>query len=118
MRFNSSRQLEAFFSNFPSIFKNIDVCRNYIGESIKNYAEENDLLKNPQRMLISSFKLKNDPVITRLLNFYLSLGLQSTKFYGFVEYNLGSVSTTLFNLLLMLDEKKTRIHTLEMLLRP
>ena len=79
-------ELKPTFSNFPPIFKNIDVSRNDIGEYMKNYAEENDLLKNPQRMLISSFKLENGTIITPLLNFYLSLGLRCTKIYRFVEY--------------------------------
>ena len=79
-------ELKPTFSNFPPIFKNIDVCRNNIGDYMKNYAEENDLMKNPQRMLISSFKLENGTIITPLLNFYLSLGLQCTKIYRFVEY--------------------------------
>ena len=110
-------ELKPTFSNFPPIFKNIDVSRNDIGEYIKNYAEENDLLKNPQRMLISSFNLENGTIITPLLNFYLNLGLQCTKIYRFVEYTPRNVSTNLFNLLLMLDEKETRIHILELLLR-
>ena len=80
--------LKPTFSNFPPIFKNIDVCRNDIGENMKNYAEENDLLKNPQRMLSSSFKLENGTLITPLPNFYLSYGFQCTKIYGFIEYNL------------------------------
>ena len=79
-------ELKPTFSNFLPIFKNIDVSRNDIGEYMKNYAEENDLLKNPQRMSISSFKLENGTIITPLLNFYLSLGLQCTKIYRFVEY--------------------------------
>ena len=77
------------FSNFPPIFKNNDVCRNDIGEYLKKLCrKKNDLLKNPQRMLISSFKLQNSTIITPLLNFYLSLGLQCTKFYRFVAYTL------------------------------
>ena len=47
---------------------------------------ENDLLKHPQRMLISSFKLKNGSIITPLFNFYMELGLQCTKVYRFVQY--------------------------------
>ena len=39
-------ELMTIFSIFPPIFKNIDVCRNDIGEYVKNYAEENDLLKS------------------------------------------------------------------------
>ena len=79
-------ELKAKFSNFPPIFKNIDVARNDIGEYMKTYAEENDLLKQPQRMLISSFKLTNGTLIIPVFNFYLDLGLQSTKTYRFVQY--------------------------------
>ena len=78
-------ELKAKISNFPPIFKNIDVSRNDIGEYMKTYAEENDLLKQPQRMLISSFKLTNETLITPLFNFYLDLGLQCTKIHRFVQ---------------------------------
>ena len=37
-------------------------------------------------MLISSFKLTNGSLIKSLFNFYLDLGLQSTKFNRFVQY--------------------------------
>ena len=53
---------------------------------MRDYAIDNDLLKKPQRMLISSFKLENGTVITPLSNFYLSLGLKCTKIYCFVQY--------------------------------
>ena len=43
-------------------------------------------MKNPQRMLISSFKLENGTIITPLLKFFLSLGLQCTEIYRFVDY--------------------------------
>ena len=79
-------ELKAKFSSFPPIFKNIDVSRNDIGEYMKTYAVENDLLKQPQRMLISSFKLTNGTLITPLFNFYLDLGLQCTKIHRFVQY--------------------------------
>ena len=74
------------FSNFPPIFKNFNVSRADIGDYMRDYAIDNDLLKQPQRMLISSFKLENGTVITPLLNFYLSLGLKCTKIYRFVQY--------------------------------
>ena len=53
---------------------------------MQNYANENDLLKHPQRMLISSFKLENGSIITSLFIFYMELGLQCTKIYRFVHY--------------------------------
>ena len=74
------------FSNFPPIFKNFNVSRADIGDYMRDYAIDNDLLKQSQRMLISSFKLENGTVITPLLNFYLSLGLKCTKIYRFVQY--------------------------------
>ena len=58
---------------------------------MKTYAEENNLLKQPQRMLISSFKLINGTLITPPLNFYLDLGLQSTKIHRFVKYTTHKV---------------------------
>ena len=36
---------------------------------MQNIAIENDLLKHPQRMLISSFNLENGSIITPLFNF-------------------------------------------------
>ena len=49
---------------------------------MKNYAIENEMLKHPQKLLISSFKLENGTVITPLLNFYMELGLQCTNKYS------------------------------------
>ena len=74
------------FSNLPPIFENFNVSRADIGDYMRDYAIDNDLLKQPQRMLISSFKLENGTVITPLLNFYLSLELKCTKNYLFVQY--------------------------------
>ena len=54
---------------------------------MKNYAIENEMLKHPQRMPISSFKLENGTVINPLFNFYMELGLQCTKIYRFVQYS-------------------------------
>ena len=85
------------FSNFPPIFKNFNVSRADIGEYMREYAIENNLLKQPQRMLISSFKLENGTIITPLLNFYLSLGLKCTKIYRFIQYT----PKTCFNMLVL-----------------
>ena len=52
---------------------------------MKNYATKNEMLKHPQKMLISSFELENGTVISPLFNFYLKLGLQCTKYYRFVQ---------------------------------
>ena len=41
------------FENFPPIFKKTKVGREDIGDFMREYAEKNDLLMKPQRMLIS-----------------------------------------------------------------
>ena len=79
-------ELREQFANFPPIFKNINVGRDDIGSLMKNYAEQEGLLSQPRRMLISSYSLENGTLITPLLLFYLSLGLVCKKIYRFVQY--------------------------------
>ena len=71
--------LRSNFINFPPIFKNTLVSKSDIGDLMKNYAEEERLLSQPRKMLISSFTLQNGTLITPLLLFYLQLGLFCTK---------------------------------------
>ena len=77
--------LRSKFVNFPPIFKNTLVSKSDIGDLMKNYAEEERLLSQPLKMLISSFTLQNGTLITPLLLFYLQLGLVCTKIHRFVE---------------------------------
>ena len=81
-----SDELKAKFANFPPIFKNTEAGRTDIRENMQQYAIENDLLKHPQLLLLSSFKLENGFIITSLFNFYMELGLQGTKVSRFVQY--------------------------------
>ena len=62
---------------------------------MKNYAEEEKLLSQPRKMLISSVTLQNGTPITPLLLFYLQLGLVVTKIHRFVEYTPKNASTVL-----------------------
>ena len=78
--------LRANFANFPPFFKNTLVSKSDIGDLMKNYAEEEKFLSQPQKLLISSFTLQNGTLITLLLLFYVQLGLVSTKIHRFVEY--------------------------------
>ena len=78
--------LRAIFVNFPPIFKNNLVSKSDIGDLMKNYAEEERLLSQHRKMLISSFTVQNGTLITPLLLFYLKLGLVVTKIHRFVEY--------------------------------
>ena len=53
-------KLRSKFDNFPTIFKSTLVSNSDIGDLMKNYAEEERLLSQPRKMLISSFALRNE----------------------------------------------------------
>ena len=78
--------LRSYFSNFPPIFKNTVVSREDIGNLMREYAEKENVMTQPRRMLISSFVLTNRTIITPLLSFYLKLGLVCKKIHRFVQY--------------------------------
>ena len=81
-----AENLRSKFDNFPPIFKNTIVRKDDIVDLMRNYAEEERLLSQPQKMFIYSFTLQNGTLITPLLLFYLQLGLVVTKLHRFVEY--------------------------------
>ena len=66
--------LRDYFSNFLPIYKNTVVSRDDIGNLMKQYAEKENIMDQPKRMLISSFILTNGTIITPLLLFYLKFG--------------------------------------------
>ena len=74
------------FASFPPVFKDILVSKNDIGDLMKTYAEENGLMSQPRKMLISNFTLQNGTLITPLLLFYLQLELVVKEIHRFVEY--------------------------------
>ena len=53
---------------------------------MKEYAEEDGIMPQPRRMLISSFQLKNGTIILPLLTYYLRLGLECYKTHQLVQY--------------------------------
>ena len=53
---------------------------------MREYAEKENIMAQPRRMLISSFVLTNGTIITPLLLFYLKLGLVCKKIHRFVQY--------------------------------
>ena len=52
-------KLRSKFVNFPPILKNTLVSKNDIGDLMKTNAEEEGILSQPRKMLISSFTLQN-----------------------------------------------------------
>ena len=78
--------LRDYFFNYPPIFKNTVVSTDDIGNLMKQYAEKENIMVQPRRMLISSFILTNGTIITPLLSFYLQFGLICKKIHRFVQY--------------------------------
>ena len=64
-------ELKSKAANFLPIFKNTEVGRNDIGDCMKKYAIANEILKHPQRVLISSFKPENGTLLTPLFISYI-----------------------------------------------
>ena len=62
------------------------VSKNDIGDLMKTYAEEERIMSQPRKMLISSLTLQNGTLITPLPLFDLLLGLVVTNVHRFVEY--------------------------------
>ena len=78
--------LQSYFSNLPPIFKFIAVSREDIGNLRKEYAEKENIMAQPTRMLISSFVLTIGTIITPLFLFYFKRGLVCKKTHRFVQY--------------------------------
>ena len=78
--------LRTNFANFPPIFKNTLVSKNDIGDLMKTYAEEEGVMSQPRKMLISSLTIENGTIIIPLMLCYLQLRLVCTKIHRFVEY--------------------------------
>ena len=77
--------LRDFFCNLPLIFKNTVVSRDEIDSLMKQYAEKENIMVQPRKMIISSFTLTNGTFVTPLLLFYLKTGLVCKKIYRFIQ---------------------------------
>ena len=78
--------LRAKFDEMPPIFKNTEVSREDIGEWMKEFAEEHELLKKPRRSLIGSFTGDKITLITPLLRWYIEHGLVVNRIHQIIEY--------------------------------
>ena len=79
-------ELRAHFAEMQPIFKNATVTRDDIGPFMREYAEENDIMSTPRRMLVGSYHVENILLATPLLQWYLAHGLVVDRVYQIVEY--------------------------------
>ena len=78
--------LQDHFAEMQPIFKNTTVTRDDIGPFMRQYAEENDIMSTPRRMLVGSFHGIKLLLATPLLRWYLAHGLVVDRVYQIVEY--------------------------------
>ena len=78
--------LQDHFAEMQPIFKNTTVTRDDIGPFMRQYAEENDIMSTPRRMLVGSFHGIKLLLATPLLRWYLAHGLVVDRVYQVVSY--------------------------------
>ena len=78
--------LQDHFAEMQPIFKNATVTRDDIGPYMRQYAEENDIMSTPRRMLIGSYRGDKIPLTTPLLRWYIAHGLVVDHVYQIIEY--------------------------------
>ena len=78
--------MENSFCKLSSTIQNHCSRSQSIGNLMKQYANEADLLSKPQKLTNSSFKLQYGTIITHLLLFYTESGRNCAKTYSFLEY--------------------------------
>ena len=79
-------ELRPYFSEMQPIFKNANVSRDDIGPYMRQYAEENDIMSTPRRMLVGSYRGEKILLATPLLRWYLAHGLIVDHVYQIIEY--------------------------------
>ena len=87
---------ESLRTNFACIlliFKDTLVSKNIKGDLLGNYAKEEGLQSQAQKLLISSFKMQKGTLTTPLLFFHLQMCLVVTKIHCFLSTLQRNVST-------------------------
>ena len=80
-------ELQDHFVEMQPIFKNATVTRDDIGPFMREYAEKNDIMSTPRRMLIGSYRGDKIMLATPLLRWYLTHGLVVDHVYQIIEYS-------------------------------
>ena len=78
--------LKEEFCEMCPISKNTDISRDDIGDFMKTYAEQHNIMAQPRRRLIRSMKGKKILLATPLLKWYLEHGLIVTRRHQVVEF--------------------------------
>ena len=74
------------FAEMPPIFKNVEVSRDDIGDHMRQYAVDHDIMSQPRKNLVGSMFGEKMMVISPLLKWYVEHGLKVTQIHQVVEY--------------------------------
>ena len=80
------QHLKEKFGEMCPIFKNTNISRDDIGEHMKAYAEQHDIMAQPRHSLIGSMKGEKILLVTPLLKWYLEHGLEVTKGHQVIQF--------------------------------
>ena len=78
--------LKPKFAEMCPIVKNIEISREDIGQHMQTFAEEENIISQPKRSLVSSYFGEKILLVSPLINWYLEHGLEVTHIYQVVEY--------------------------------
>ena len=99
------------FSEMCPIFKNTNISRDDIGEFMKSYAEENNIMPQPRRSLIGSMKGEKILLARPSSNGILSMAWRSQKSTKSLNILLNPASNRLVTQYLTRDEQETQTLT-------
>jgi G:T-mismatch repair DNA endonuclease (very short patch repair protein) len=74
------------FSEMCPIFKNVELTRDHLSPSMREFAETEGFLVHPQRSLVGSMFGEKVLLLSTLAKWYLEHGLIITKIYQLIEY--------------------------------
>jgi hypothetical protein len=78
--------MKSKFTEMPPIFKNVEVSRNDIGDHMRQYAVDHDIMSQPRKGLVGNMFGEKIMVISPLLKWYVEHGLKVTQIHQVVEY--------------------------------
>ena len=79
--------LREHFAEMQPVLKNIRMTRDDLGQFMRRYAEEHNIMATPRRMLVGSYRGDKILLATPLLRWYMDHGLEVTHVYQIVEYD-------------------------------
>ena len=78
--------LRELMDTFPPIFSNTNVNMSDLGSVMRDYANDRGIKIENRRLLLSGLEAKEIMLSSRLLAFYLSLGLEVTRIYQTISF--------------------------------